>query len=432
MKQKEIISIAWLRRDLRTEDNRTLFEANSTGNSVLPLFIFDKNILLELEKDDHRVTFIHDNLSKLNREFNKQGGGIYCVSGNPIEVFKDLEEKYEILSVHAARDYEPYAKLRDEGVANYLSTKNIKFKGHKDQVIFEKGEVLKKDGSPYTVFTPYKNQWLELFSKQEIINYSIKKGKLNLLKSTFEFPTLQKIGFSRSEKKVENYQINDLKNYAIERNVPALDHTSKLSPHLRFGTVSIRNIVSQVKDNPVFLGELIWREFFMQILYHFPNVVDHNFREKYDGIKWRNNESEFKLWCEGNTGYPMVDAGMRQLNQSGYMHNRVRMVVASFLCKHLLIDWKWGEAYFAGKLFDYELSSNNGNWQWAAGTGCDAAPYFRIFNPEEQLKKFDPELKYVNKWIPELDTPEYPVPMVEHKEARARALQKYKEGINLN
>lgn len=432
MENEENIAIAWLRRDLRIDDNRTIYEAHSTGNKILPIFIFDTNILDELDKEDHRVTFIYETLEELNKELNSRSGNLLIQIGKPIEVFKELANKYNITSVHAARDYEPYAKKRDKEIFEYLSEKNIKFKGHKDQVIFEKDEIMKQDGTPYTVFTPYKNRWLEKFKEIKSDNYQLNKSAYNFLEHKNKFPTLAQTGFKKSTIKVEKFQINNLDNYEKDRNYPALDNTSKLSPHLRFGTVSIRTLVNKIRRNPVFLSELIWREFFMQILYHFPDVVEHNFKEKYDGIKWRNNEKEFQRWCDGMTGYPMVDAGMRQLNQTGYMHNRVRMVTASFLCKHLLIDWRWGEAYFAKKLFDYELSSNNGNWQWAAGTGCDAAPYFRIFNPEEQLKKFDPDHKYIKKWIPEFGTSEYPGPMVDHKEARERALTKYKEGINRN
>lgn len=430
MKKTDSIAIAWLRRDLRLEDNRAIFEAHRTGLQVLPVFIFDTDIIGELERDDHRVTFIYDILFDLNVQLERSGSGILCLLGNPPEVWKQLTKIYNIHSVHAGEDYEPYAINRDEIVGQYLKGKQIRFETYKDHIIFEKDEVVKADHLPYTVFTPYKNQWLERFKKEQIGHYNVPIHEVNFIKFKPEFPSLDDLGFTRSMKKVMSFDLTDLGNYDKDRNIPAWDKTSKLSPHLRFGTVSIRSIVNQVRNNSVFLSELIWREFFIQILYHFPKVVDQNFKEKYNGIQWLNSEEDFKKWCEGNTGYPMVDAGMRQLNATGYMHNRVRMITAGFLCKHLLIDWRWGEAYFAGKLFDYELASNNGNWQWAAGTGCDAAPYFRIFNPEEQLKKFDPDLEYVKRWIPEYGTTSYPEPMVDHKEARARSLRKYKEGIN--
>ena len=427
MNTKESISIAWLRRDLRLDDNRAIYEAHQTGDKVLVLFIFDTDIIDELDKDDHRITFIYDNLEKINIELNNQKSALLIQKGRPVDIWKKLVSEYDIKSVHIARDYEPYAKERDREILNLLSSNNIIFKGYKDQVVFEKSEIVKQDNAPYTVFTPYKNKWVEAFKKNSNQNFELKK--FNFLSYSSSFPSLTELGFKRSEKTVQPFQIDDLNNYKIERDIPSLDHTSKLSPHLRFGTVSIRKIVDKMKGNEVFLSELIWREFFMQILYHFPQVIDQNFKEKYNGIQWRNDEVEFKKWCAGTTGYPMVDAGMRQLNQTGYMHNRVRMITAGFLCKHLLIDWRWGEAYFAKKLFDYELSANNGNWQWAAGTGCDAAPYFRIFNPEEQLKKFDPKHLYIKKWIPEFGTDRYPSPMVDHKEARLRALDVYKRGI---
>ncbi len=427
MNAKESISIAWLRRDLRLDDNRAIYEAHQTGDKVLVLFIFDTDIIDELDKDDHRITFIYDNLEKISTELNNQKSALLIQKGRPLDIWKKLVSEYDIKSVHIARDYEPYAKERDREILNLLSSNNIIFKGYKDQVVFEKSEIVKQDNAPYTVFTPYKNKWVEAFKKNSNQNFELKK--FNFLSYSSSFPSLTELGFKRSEKTVQPFQIDDLDNYKIERDIPSLDHTSKLSPHLRFGTVSIRKIVDKMKGNEVFLSELILREFFMQILYHFPQVIDQNFKEKYNGIQWRNDEVEFKKWCAGTTGYPMVDAGMRQLNQTGYMHNRVRMITAGFLCKHLLIDWRWGEAYFAKKLFDYELSANNGNWQWAAGTGCDAAPYFRIFNPEEQLKKFDPKYLYINKWIPEFGTDLYPAPMVDHKEARLRALDVYKRGI---
>jgi deoxyribodipyrimidine photo-lyase len=427
MNTKESISIAWLRRDLRLDDNRAIYEAHQTGDKVLVLFIFDTDIIDELGKDDHRITFIYDNLEKINTELNNQKSALLIQKGRPLDIWKKLVSEYDIKSVHIARDYEPYAKERDREILDLLSSNNIIFKGYKDQVVFEKSEIVKQDNAPYTVFTPYKNKWVEAFKKNSNQNFELKN--FNFLSYSSSFPSLTELGFKRSEKTVQPFQIDDLNNYKIERDIPSLDHTSKLSPHLRFGTVSIRKIVDKMKGNEVFLSELIWREFFMQILYHFPQVIDQNFKEKYNGIQWRNDEVEFKKWCAGTTGYPMVDAGMRQLNQTGYMHNRVRMITAGFLCKHLLIDWRWGEAYFAKKLFDYELSANNGNWQWAAGTGCDAAPYFRIFNPEEQLKKFDPKYLYINKWIPEFGTDRYPSPMVDHKEARLRALDVYKRGI---
>ena len=421
------LTLFWFRRDLRLEDNTALNAAMNSSSNILPLFIFDENILDELPDNDPRVNFIYDTLSSLNRRLSKFQSSILILKGKPEEVWKELIQTYDIASVYLNRDYEPYAIERDEKIAQLLLKNGIALLDFKDQVIHEKSEITKADGKPYTVFTPYKNKWLEHYTPTAVsteIDYE------KFYKKQFTFPKLEDLGFRRSPILVKPFSLAKLNRYEETRNFPYLDTTSYLGPHLRFGTVSIRQIIAQLKnEDSVFLSELIWREFFMQILFHFPKVVNQNFRSKYDGIQWRNNETDFQKWCSGQTGYPFVDAGMRQLNETGYMHNRVRMITASFLCKHLLIDWRWGEAYFAKKLLDYELSSNNGNWQWAAGTGCDAAPYFRIFNPIEQLKKFDPNRIYVRKWIPELDTGTYCDPIIEHKQARIRALETYKSGI---
>ena len=422
------VSVFWHRRDLRLDDNTGLSAALESGYPVLPIFIFDTDILKELKKDDARLSFIHQELNRINRELGEFNSSILCLYGTPLAVLKKLEEQFEIANVFTNRDYEPYAIKRDEIIKAWFNSKGIEFSSFKDQLIFEPGEVLKNDGSPYTVYTPFKNKWRDLFKNNQLKNHGI-EASANFFQCDYKIPELADIGFVASTITVKDYSLDQLEDYKATRDIPSLDSTSKLSVHLRFGTVSIRQVVSDVLENESFLNELIWREFFMQILYHFPHVVTENFRPKYNGIQWRNKEDEFERWKNGNTGYPMVDAGMRELNATGYMHNRVRMVVAGFLCKHLLIDWRWGEAYFAEKLLDYELASNNGNWQWAAGTGCDAAPYFRVFNPTEQVKKFDPELKYIRKWVPEIDSLDYPPPMVEHKMARERAISIYREGI---
>ena len=426
--KKEAVSVFWFRRDLRLDDNRGLFEALNSPFPVLPIFIFDSEITDELDKDDARITFIYDSLNKMSIQLGVRSSSIYCTKGDPIAVWRDLLNKYNVKSVYANEDYEPYAIKRDQEVAQLLHQKDIQFNLFKDQVIFAKGEVLKGDKTPYTVFTPYKNKWLELFATESLQDYTSHSNS-NFLKGEIPFPEISDLGFTRSSIKVLNYKLDQLDDYETARNFPAKNKTSYLSPHLRFGTVSVRKVILKIIDNKTFVSELIWREFFMQILYHFPKVVGNNFKRKYDGVQWRNNPQEFETWKNGQTGYPIVDAGMRELNTTGYMHNRVRMVVAGFLCKHLLIDWRWGEAYFAKQLLDFELSSNNGNWQWSAGTGCDSAPYFRIFNPTEQVKKFDAERTYLKKWIPELDTFDYPAPMVDHKSARARALEAYKKGL---
>ncbi len=424
----ESISIFWFRRDLRLDDNHGLFKALSGSEKVLPIFIFDTNIIDELPRDDSRISFIYAQLDSINESLRQHKSSLLCLKGNPIDVFKELITQHKIKQVFTNKDYEPYALNRDEEISALLGKNDITFNTFKDQVIFEKDDILKPDGSPYTVFTPYKKKWLNHFINPEIYELNERHFKA-LYECDFNFPSLSDIGFEQSSIKDEEYSINHLQNYQKQRDFPGLNGTSHLSAHLRFGTVGIRRIVTAVKDNESFLSELIWREFFMQILYHFPKVVRQNFKSKYDSIPWRNKLEEFEKWKAGETGYPIVDAGMRELNQTGYMHNRVRMITASFLCKHLLINWQWGEAYFAEKLLDYDLALNNGNWQWAAGTGCDAAPYFRIFNPTEQTKKFDSNLEYINKWVPELNSLAYPQPIVEHKFARQRALDTYKIGI---
>lgn len=424
------VSVFWFRRDLRLEDNVGLFYALKSKYPVIPLFIFDEEILDSLPKNDARVGFIHETLSKINENLNKIGSSLLVKKGKTQQVWQSLLEEFDVKEVFFNKDYEPYAIKRDLAVCELLKKNNVFSYSFKDQVIFEEKEITKADGSPYTINTPYKNKWLEKYkSIAPITEYDTSSHFSNFFKSNFAFPTLEQIGFEENSIKVKPYNLEQISNYHQTRDFPALDSTSHLSPHLRFGTVSIRKLVNWAAgENDVFLSELIWREFFMQILFSFPKVMTQNFKSAYDGIQWRNNEEDFKRWCTGTTGYPMVDAGMRQLNQTGYMHNRVRMVVASFLCKHLLIDWRWGEAYFAEKLLDYDLSANVGNWQWAAGTGCDAAPYFRVFNPDIQRKKFDEKGVYIRKWIPEFDF-DYNQPMIDHAFARDRAIAVYKIGI---
>ena len=422
------ISIFWYRRDLRLEDNTGLFKALNENENILPIFIFDDSILDELPEDDARVNFIYESLSKINKQLNNHKASLQILKGQIDDVWEKLVTTYDIQKVYLNKDYEPYAIKRDQKIKEFLNSKGIEMKTFKDQVIFEEDEIVKADGKPYTVFTPYKRKWLEKFTK---VNLNLIVNFDNFYKKIIDFPSLNQLGLKNSPLKVKNYSLKNVSTYSETRNFPNLDSTSYLSPHLRFGTISVRQIITELKNkSETFLSELIWREFFMQIIFHFPHVVTKNFRPKYDGIQWVNNKEDYDNWCQGKTGYPLVDAGMRQLNETGYMHNRVRMVTAGFLCKHLLIDWRYGEAYFAKKLLDYELSSNNGNWQWAAGTGCDAAPYFRIFNPIEQLKKFDKTLTYTKKWVKDFDTLEYPKPIVDHKYARNRALEAYKKGIN--
>ena len=434
MKQK--VNVFWFRRDLRLDDNVGFCKALQGKHPVLPIFIFDSEILGKLSKDDGRVTFIHDSLQEMQRELSKFKSSIGMYLGNPLDVFQSIFADFDVQNVITNRDYEPYARERDTNIENFLEERNIGFYTFKDQVIFEKDEIVKSDGNPYVVYTPYMKRWKAKFdSKVDITNNDPSKYVNNLLHdSNLPKLTLEEIGFQRSNIKVLPYNVGStlISTYEAKRNFPAVEGTSRLGPHLRFGTVSIRKMVQKAtaETNEIFWQELIWREFFMQILWHFPHTHKKAFKPKYDRIDWRNDEGEFEKWKNGTTGYALVDAGMRELNTTGYMHNRVRMLVASFLCKHLLIDWRWGEAYFAGRLLDYEMSSNVGNWQWAAGSGVDAAPYFRIFNPITQVTKFDKNLAYIHQWVPELDTENYPSMMVDHRMARERCLTTYKSALN--
>jgi len=433
---KKKVNIFWFRRDLRLDDNVGFYEALKSDHPVLPIFIFDTEILEKLPEDDARVLFIYETLQKMRTTLqNEHNSSIALFHGKPIDIYKDLVNDYTINSVFTNHDYEPYAKTRDEAISTFLSKHNINFKTFKDQVIFEKNEVTKSDGKPYLVYTPYMKRWKETFKTHNLEILYTNSYLENLVEhSRLPNLSLSEIGFKKSNQEITPYNVTPslIQEYEDTRNFPAKDSTSRLGPHLRFGTVSIRKIVKKAiaEKNEIFWQELIWREFFTQILWHFPHTKTSSFKSKYDRIEWRNDETEFKTWCEGKTGYPLVDAGMRQLNQTGFMHNRIRMLVGSFLCKHLLIDWKWGEAYFAEKLHDYEMASNIGNWQWVAGSGVDAAPYFRIFNPTTQIKKFDKDLNYIKKWVPDFQELTYPKPMVDHKFARERCLDSYKSALN--
>ena len=430
---QENFSVFWFRRDLRLDDNLGLNAALSSGLKVIPIFIFDTEIINKLEKNDLRIKMIHAALGKLNDAMlgNRCNVGMYL--GNPKAVFESLLKKFKIKSVYANHDYEPYATERDKSIKSFLEKKNVTYKSFKDQVIFEKDEVVKDDGNPYKVYTPYSRKWIEKL-KSTGFETCKSETKLNSLAS-LELPylTLKEIGFDEKEFDIPLFNINSktIEKYEETRNFPYLNSTSRIGAHLRFGFISIRKLVDKAlkNSNKTYLKELIWREFFMQILWHFPYTQEKSFKPKYDSIKWLNNDEEFKKWCEGNTGYPLVDAGMRELNQTGFMHNRVRMLVGSFLCKHLLIDWRWGEKYFAKKLLDYEMSSNVGNWQWVAGCGVDASPYFRIFNPKEQIKKFDKDFKYIKKWVPEFQSSLYPNEIIDHKFARNRCLETFKAAV---
>ena len=431
---KQPVSIFWFRRDLRLHDNAGLYHALRGGNPVVPIFIFDTNILEGLEeKHDKRVHFIHNALATIQARLEGMGSTLHVLLGRPLDCFKQLLTEYKVAAVYTNHDYEPYAMQRDRDVRLLMEQHGAAFHSFKDQVIFEKDEVVKDNKEPYTVFTPYSRKWLEKLNDFYLKSYPTEKYFHHFHKhKARRLFSLADIGFKPAPPETLPAMLDEeiARHYDTTRDIPAVAGTTRLGVHLRFGTVSIRQLAARAKQlNATLLNEFIWREFYQAILWHFPHVVNGCFKKEYDHIKWRNNEQEFELWCAGQTGYPIVDAGMRELNETGFMHNRVRMIVASFLTKHLLIDWRWGEAYFAEKLLDYDLSANNGNWQWAAGCGCDAAPYFRVFNPYLQTQKFDADLKYVRRWVPEFEGFTYPRPIVDHAVARERCLRVYKEAL---
>jgi deoxyribodipyrimidine photo-lyase len=433
---KKSLNIFWFRRDLRLQDNAGLFHALQSGLPVLPIFIFDSIILDQLEnKRDRRVQFIHQCLENLKKELLNMGAALETFYGKPEDIFMELCRKYNLHAVYLNHDYESYARERDELIRKQLEAAGKGFHSYKDQVIFEKNEIIKDDGNPYTIFTPYSKKWKKLLGKDRLKLFpSVKMAKGFYQQAPRQILSLQSLGFHSARKDFPSSAIDPklIRNYGGRRDFPGVEGASRLGIHLRFGTISIRQLVKiALKSDETFLNELIWREFYQMILWHFPKLaLGKSFKAEYDWIKWRNDENEFKAWCNGRTGYPLVDAGMRELNETGYMHNRTRMVTASFLTKHLLIDWRWGEVYFASRLLDFEFASNNGGWQWAAGSGCDAAPYFRIFNPILQAKKFDPEQIYIRRWISEYGTDAYPAPIVEHEFARKRAIEVYEKAIN--
>lgn len=430
---KKRINIFWFRRDLRLKDNRALYEALNSPLPVLTFFLFDKSILEKLLDDDHRVLFIHDAIKEIKGKLQDFNSDILVKHDSVNNAWTELSSEYEIDTVYTNEDYEPYAIKRDKSVKNLLNKKKIKFQAFQDHCIFAKDQIQKSDGTPYTVYTPYKNKWLSTLTPKDIASYKSENKLKNLIKGVkFKMPTINDLGFKSADSKFPQKIIKrkKIKEYDLYRDIPSIDATSHLGIHLRFGTLSTRVAVQiAYTTNQTWLSQLIWREFFIQILYNFPHVQNKPFRKKYSKIKWRNNKADFEKWKNGTTGFPIVDAGMRELSQTGHMHNRVRMICASFLVKDLLIDWRWGEKYFASKLLDFELASNNGNWQWVAGTGCDAAPYFRIFNPHTQQKKFDPDFLYIKKWITEYESDDYPAEMIDHKEAYHRAQLTYQTGI---
>ena len=429
-------SIFWFRRDLRIDDNPGLYEALGNSKNVIPIFIFDTNIIDNLPSDDNRIKFIWHSLSLLNERLKEVGSKLNVFKGNPLEVFKKIILKYRLISVYVNRDYEKYSIKRDKEINTFLNENKIAFNASKDHVLFEPNEILKSDGTPYTVFTPYSKKWFEKFYSEKLPQYQIKNLVDNFFKTNYKpIMSLSEIGFSNDEIEFEKFNLGDelIKNYNSKRDFPYLNSTSKIGPYLRFGLISVREVGKKTiekKFDQSFLRQLIWRDFYIQIFFHFPDSENENFKPAYDKIIWLNEEEKFEKWCAGETGYPIVDAGMKELNKTGFMHNRVRMIAASFLCKHLLIHWKKGESYFAKKLLDYEMASNVGNWQWVAGTGVDAAPYFRLFNPEIQMKKFDPQKVYIKKWLPKYDPENYLEPIIDHNYARERCLNAYKIALN--
>lgn len=431
MEQSKIV-IFWFRRDLRLDDNHALYHALQYGLPVLPLFIFDSHILDDLPHDDKRVALIYNQIYALNKEFKIFNSSLQVEHGTPKEVFEKIILQYRVEQVFVNEDYEPYAIDRDRKIESLLNGKGIGFKAFQDQLLVHPEEVKKSDGKPYTIFTPWSKKWRQKIELNNLNNYPSEQYLHNLYQFDIGFPELKQFGFQEQNISVNTeFPSNQLLiQYEKNRNFPIKNGTSRLSVALRFGMVSIRKLAYHSVDSFTYINELGWREFYMMIIYANPNVVTQSFKPQYDKIIWRNDESEFERWKNGETGYPIVDAGMRQLKETGYMHNRLRMVTASFLTKHLLIDWRWGESWFAEKLLDYELASNNGGWQWAAGSGCDAAPYFRIFNPTSQTKRFDSQFEFIRKWVPEFNSFHYVKPMVDHVFARQRALDTYKKGLN--
>jgi deoxyribodipyrimidine photo-lyase len=429
---KDEIVVFWFRRDLRLQDNAALSEALQSGRKVLPIYIFDENVPPFSSENNVKTLFVNAQLQKISLELENLGAALSIAEGNAVDVFKEILKYYNVYAVYANREYEPNLIKRDQEISGFLTTHKILFKTLKDQVLFERDEIVKADGLPYKIYTPYSKKWLEGLHNMDLPFFECTLNSARLVHNKFYFSSAEsKIAFAtKLNQWPYDLSKKTIDNYTDTRNFPGIDGTSKLSNHLRYGTVSVRSCIREaMKSSDItFLKELIWRDFFTQVLWHFPFSVTQNFKEKYNGITWRNNQNEFGKWCKGETGYPMVDAGMRELNSTGFMHNRVRMITASFLCKHLLIDWKWGEAYFAEKLLDYDMALNVGNWQWVAGTGCDSAPYFRVFNPSEQLKKFDKDFTYVKKWVPEFQEFSYK-PMVEHTQARKRCLETFKQGL---
>ena len=430
-------SIFWFRRDLRLHDNHALFQALSTSEKVIPIFIFDVNILDKLSEEDRRVCLLYDRLEALNKDLSLINKKIQILYGKPVDVFTDLLKTHDIDAVYINTDYEPYATDRDEKISKIAQKNNTSFESLKDQVIFEKDEILSDTGNPYVVYSPYMRKWVSKFRISLTAKYDSESllDNLSTISDVDELTSLEQMGFKHVNYNLKepDLSVESLKNYEDSRNFPYQEGTINLSVHLRFGFLSVRELAKVAYQySETLLKELIWRSFFCQILWRHPHVVNSCFKTKFENLDWSQDHHLFLKWKRGVTGYPIVDAGMRELFETGYMHNRVRMVTASFLVKNLGIDWRLGEAYFASMLMDYDLASNNGNWQWVAGTGCDSAPYFRVFNPVSQQEKFDGNFEYCRKWLPEMDeNGKYVVEkVVDVKRSRLEAIARYKVCTN--
>lgn len=427
-------ALFWFRRDLRLKDNHGLFQALKSGRPVTCIYIFDTNRLSQLEKNDARITFIHNTLSDLKKELEEYGSTLDVRFGDPVKIFPHLIRVYNFRQVFANHDYDSYSTELDHKVRNLLMEHSIKFRSFKDHVIFEKNEIIDSKNEPYVTFDPYFKKWKKSITFNKVFNYKSEFYLKNLFNmSPIEFPTINQIGFEKS--KIEfnspSLSLSTIKNYDKTKTFPGIKNgTSRIGIHLRYGTISVRECVNfALSHNDSWLTELIWRDFYNQILFHFPHIENSSFKKSYDKIKWENNEELFQKWCEGNTGYPLVDAGMRELKNTGYMHSQIRIIVSSFLCKNLRIDWRWGERYFSKHLLDFDLASNIGGWQGAAGSGVESTPYFQVSNPLKQTHSFDPQLTYIKKWVPEFKNPDYPKPIVDFIESREICFKMYKKAI---
>jgi deoxyribodipyrimidine photo-lyase len=442
------IAVHWFRCDLRLSDNVGLHAAVKAADEVVPIFIFDPKILKAPDVSANQVGFMIECLHSLEKNVEAAGGKMIFRHGEVLDEMKSVLKETGAHALYYNRDYEPYARERDAAVEKMARALGVEVHSFADNVVHEPGEVLKDDGKPYGVFTPFSKAWRARGKPAVLPAVKFPACREGKKPQGLELPSAEKLGLKVEIKlpptgeraardRLKEFVAGDVLHYRENRDFPARMGTSRLSPHLRLGTISPRTALAAAEDaggkNParknssdVFVNELIWREFYKHILWHFPHVAKGCFRPQYDDLEWENDDKKFAAWCEGRTGYPLVDAGMRQLNTTGWMHNRVRMVTAMFLTKDLLISWQWGERYFMQKLLDADLAANNGGWQWSAGTGTDAQPWFRIFNPTTQAEKFDPEGRYIHQYVEEVDTRNYPAPIVDHAQQRVKALALFK------